>query len=66
MASNILELFFDPKNSLIFDSWYRKYEVLFLKNGAKLDDTTTVLLLLAGNILMTNQFCRGLENRHKT
>ncbi|XP_053699347.1 uncharacterized protein K02A2.6-like [Sabethes cyaneus] len=46
LASNIREFVYDPENGLVFDRWYRKYEDLFLKDGAKLDDAAKVRLLL--------------------
>ncbi|XP_062707936.1 uncharacterized protein K02A2.6-like [Aedes albopictus] len=46
LASNIREIVYDPDNGLVFDRWYRKYEDLFLKDGAKLDDAAKVRLLL--------------------
>lgn len=46
LASNIREFEYDPDNGLVFDRWYRKYEDLFLKDGAKLDDAAKVRLLL--------------------
>lgn len=46
LASNIREFHYDSENDLVFDQWYRKYEDLFLKYGAKLDDAAKVRLLL--------------------
>ncbi|XP_062534290.1 uncharacterized protein K02A2.6-like [Armigeres subalbatus] len=42
----VREFVYDPDNGLVFDRWYRKYEDLFLKDGAKLDDAAKVRLLL--------------------
>ncbi|XP_062540847.1 uncharacterized protein K02A2.6-like [Armigeres subalbatus] len=46
LASNIREFVYDPDIGLVFDRWYRKYEDLFLKDVAKLDDAAKVRLLL--------------------
>ncbi|XP_062716781.1 uncharacterized protein K02A2.6-like [Aedes albopictus] len=46
LASNIHEFSYDPDNGQVFDRWYRKYEDLFLKDSAKLDDAAKVRLLL--------------------
>ncbi|XP_058456624.1 uncharacterized protein K02A2.6-like [Malaya genurostris] len=56
LASNIHEFTYDPDNGLVFDRWYRKYEDLFLKDGAKLDDAAKVRLLLRS--LSVNVFDR--------
>ncbi|XP_055588877.1 uncharacterized protein K02A2.6-like [Uranotaenia lowii] len=45
LASNIREFIYDPENGLVFDRWYRKYEDLFLRDGAVLDDAAKVRLL---------------------
>ncbi|XP_062542302.1 uncharacterized protein K02A2.6-like [Armigeres subalbatus] len=46
LASNIREFVCDPENGLVFGRWYRKYEDLFLKDGANLDEAAKVRLLL--------------------
>ncbi|XP_062703691.1 uncharacterized protein K02A2.6-like [Aedes albopictus] len=46
LASNIHEFSYDPDNGQVYYRWYRKYEDLFLKDGAKLNDAAKVCLLL--------------------
>ncbi|XP_062538919.1 uncharacterized protein K02A2.6-like [Armigeres subalbatus] len=53
-TSNIREFVYDPDNGLVFDRWYRKYEDLFLNNGAKLDDAAKVRLLLRSLSVMVH------------
>ncbi|XP_055590038.1 uncharacterized protein K02A2.6-like [Uranotaenia lowii] len=46
LASNIREFIYDPENGLVLNRWYRKYEDLFLRDGAKLDDAVKVRFFL--------------------
>lgn len=46
LAPNITEFCYDPDNDLVFDSWYTRYEDLFLEDGKGLDDAARVRLLL--------------------
>ncbi|XP_037931645.1 uncharacterized protein K02A2.6-like [Teleopsis dalmanni] len=46
LASSLTEFVYDPENNLTFETWYTRYEDLFLVDGSKLDDAAKVRLLL--------------------
>lgn len=46
LARNITEFTYDPENDLVFETWYARYEDLFLVDGKSLDDAARVRLLL--------------------
>ncbi|CAH1101719.1 unnamed protein product [Psylliodes chrysocephalus] len=46
LAKNLMEFVPDLDNNVTFDSWFRRYEDLFLIDGDKLDDAARVQLLL--------------------
>ncbi|CAH1112991.1 unnamed protein product [Psylliodes chrysocephalus] len=46
LARNLMEFVPDLDNNVTFDSWFRRYEDLFLIDEAKLDDAARVRLLL--------------------
>lgn len=46
LARNITEFTYDPENDLVFETWYARYEDLFLVDGQSLDDAARVRLLL--------------------
>lgn len=46
LATNITEFSYDPESNVIFETWYRRYEDLFIVDGEKLDDAAKVRLLL--------------------
>ncbi|XP_039452110.1 uncharacterized protein LOC120431021 [Culex pipiens pallens] len=65
LASNIREFVYDPDNGLVFDRWYRKYEDLFLKDGAKLDDAAKVRLLLRSlNVAVHDKYVNFVLPKH--
>lgn len=65
LASNIQEFVYDPDNGLVFDRWYRKYEDLFLKDGAKLDDAAKVRLLLRSlNVTVHDKYVNFVLPKH--
>ncbi|XP_062556963.1 uncharacterized protein K02A2.6-like [Armigeres subalbatus] len=56
---------YDPDNGLVFDRWYRKYEDLFLKDGAKLDDAAKVrLLLISLSVTMHDKYVNFVLPKH--
>ncbi|XP_037927866.1 uncharacterized protein LOC119662336 [Teleopsis dalmanni] len=46
LAWSITEFVYDPENNLTFETWYTRYEDLFLVDASKLDDVAKVRLLL--------------------
>lgn len=46
LASNIKEFCYEPEANITFSAWYTRYEDLFSKDAARLDDQAKVRLLL--------------------
>ena len=46
MLNNVPNFIYDPENGQIFDTWYKRYEDLFLIDAAILDDDTKVRILV--------------------
>ncbi|XP_055842563.1 uncharacterized protein K02A2.6-like [Episyrphus balteatus] len=46
LANNIQEFVYDPANGLTFESWYNRFEDVFIVDGASLDDAAKVRLLM--------------------
>ncbi|XP_037959893.1 uncharacterized protein K02A2.6-like [Teleopsis dalmanni] len=65
LASNITEFCHDPENNIIFDTWYMRYEDLFLIDAAKLDDAAkTRLLLRKLNTIVHNKYINYILPNH--
>lgn len=46
LASNIIEFRYDPDSNVTFEAWYTRYDGLFSKDAARLNDEAKVRLLL--------------------
>ncbi|XP_055633598.1 uncharacterized protein K02A2.6-like [Toxorhynchites rutilus septentrionalis] len=46
LANNIKEFRYEPESNIIFSAWYARYEDLFEKDAARLDDLAKVRLLM--------------------
>ena len=46
LAASIQEFIYDAENGITFTSWYRRYEDVFLVDGASLDEQAKVRLLM--------------------
>ncbi|XP_037959190.1 uncharacterized protein K02A2.6-like [Teleopsis dalmanni] len=65
LASNITEFCHDTENNITFDTWYMRYEDLFLIDAAKLDDAAkTRLLLRKLNTIVHNKYINYILPNH--
>lgn len=46
LSHTITEFAFDPQQGIVFDKWYARFEEVFTKGGARLDEADRVRLLL--------------------
>lgn len=59
LAANIKEFLYDPENHSTFAAWFSRYEDLFAKDAARIDDEAKVRLLLRR--LGTNEHYRYIS-----
>lgn len=65
LANGIQVFAYDPDNGVTFDSWYRRYEDLFLVDAVKLDEKAKVRLLMQKlGVVEHTQYCNYILPSH--